>query len=291
LYYFVFVDCIKTMGCHNGKVASPSANDGAKGTLLVSSQDAAKKNVQVPSEHSPKSQVIFEGRWQDEHGKFVGTIRDGRFVPSIGAPCQLRMDHTTGSIEMFYDDWKLELYKDWKSFPKKQAGSKTADGHFADGKIHWDDGQVWSCQSSVWSRHEDTTETEVVMPPVEPTSTDAQSSTCRHDGTSAENAVIERSEEAPHSMSQPALVATGDTSQDQPIQEVVEHEGKSEGELEHHMLGMKPSEAVGEAHEAQDTNVRSPSFSGDTDPKVFGDSSDISRLPPAPRKERCGGCC
>merc|ERR1719217_1248120 len=116
---------------------------------------------------------------------------------------------------------------------------------------------------------------EVIMPPMEPSSIDAQASSGRHEEAHAENAVTN-----------PALVATRDTSEEQSIQEVYQHEGKSEGDLEHQMLeGMKPGEAVGESLEARDTNARSPSFSGDTDSKAFGNSSDITRLPAAPRKE------
>jgi hypothetical protein len=262
------------MGCHNGKVASPSY--GAKGTLLASPQDVAKRNAQVPSEASPQRQDIFEGRWQDEHGKFVGIIRDGRLMRGNGFPCLLRMDHITGSIELFCND-----HVTGRLFNRSNA----AVGHFADGKIHWNDGHVWSHQ-------EDIMDAEVIMPPMEPSSIDAQASTGRHEEAHAENAVTENSEGPLLSVTNPALVATRDTSEEQSIQEVYQHEGKSEGELEHQMLeGMKPGEAVGETLEARDTNARSPSFSGDTDSKAFGNNSDITRLPAAPRKERCNVCC
>jgi len=251
------------MGCHSGKVASPSTNDGVKGTLLASPTAAAKSVEKVPSEPSPKCRVIFEGRWQDEHGKFVGIIRDNRLMRSSGATSQLRMDHTTGSIEMFHDD----------SF---------AVGCFVDGKITWGDGRVWF-------RQQDTMEAEAVTPPLEPALTDAQASSCRQAETHAENAVTENSEEVPQS--KPTLAVTGDTSQEQHVQEVFQHERQSEAEIEHHMSGVKSGEAVVDASEAQDENVRSPSFSGVTDSKVVGDKSDIKPMSTVPRKERGSVCC
>jgi hypothetical protein len=262
----IFLDSIKTMGCHSGKVASPSSKDGVSGTLLASPTAAAKSVEQVPSVSSPKRQVIFEGRWQDEHGKSVGIIRDDRLIGSGGAPSQLRMDHTTGSIEVFYDD----------------SSNKAAFGCFVDGKITWDDGRVWF-------RQEDTMEAEVVMPSLEPALTDAQASSCRQVETHAENAVTEKSEEVPHSESKPTLAVTRDTSQEQHVQEVFQNERQSEAEIEHHMPGVKSGEAVVDASEAQDENVRSPS--GVTDSKVVGDKSDIKPMPTVPRKERCSVCC
>jgi hypothetical protein len=256
------------MGCHSGKVASPSSKDGVSGTLLASPTAAAKSVEQVPSVSSPKRQVIFEGRWQDEHGKSVGIIRDDRLIGSGGAPSQLRMDHTTGSIEVFYDD----------------SSNKAAFGCFVDGKITWDDGHVWF-------RQEDTMEAEVVMPPLEPALTDAQASSCRQVETHAENAVTEKSEEVPHSESKPTLAVTRDTSQEQHVQEVFQNERQSEAEIEHHMPGVKSGEAVVDASEAQDENVRSPSCSGVTDSKVVGDKSDIKPMPTVPRKERGSVCC
>lgn len=112
------------MGCNHGKVSAPKPVSGTN-TLLTNThgqKDTIKEAAGLPEPAAVPLTGIFEGAWHN------GVIRGDKMMWSddVGTVSQLKIDEALRSIQFTTDIGKIF------------TGELQADG-----KIHWDDGDVW----------------------------------------------------------------------------------------------------------------------------------------------------
>lgn len=272
------------MGCHSGKATAPKNTDPAvaNNTLLAGPQAQSKDAVkETTPEAAQPLQGIFDGIWSSGDNGGNAVIRGDKLTWGDDTMSDLRINEESKAIETTYQ------------------GTRYTGALGADGKIHWNDNDVWSrdealheqLEKALQEQQEDNSrcpgEAETLSPAAPVVSKEQRAQNYQ----SAAETNLRENASAAHQVKQDALLPNSGNEPDERKDKLLFPGGlpREAGTEATQALALAPK-AVEAAQKAEEQKSLHLDLNA-KDSKPGGTMIDNQKTGSAPRKERAMCCC